>query len=240
MSKVSGLTLDTQRKRIVKRTPRPQVTVVQAAPVEEQPESELVVEPPKTENHLRPEMQREKEGEPEEVKAEVSKKTRKKESKKPEKKHWKEGTSGGHRLRRYEGRLHGDHEEIMDYLHDKGAKQTHRLNREIKKPEMLFGFIELIKPFHKKVSFLNTNFERGQMYGPGAERLREEVGTSFKRAAYKYVLTQIGKGKDNLLQAVVDELTDKEKEELMTAIALSGEKEAAVEFQEKELLVVNE
>ncbi|MCB0339833.1 MAG: hypothetical protein KDD53_09520 [Bdellovibrionales bacterium] len=131
---------------------------------------------------------------------------------------WRERASGGHSLPRFEGRLYGDHPSILSFIRDKATRQTHKLNKEVNKSEILAGLIDLLRPVYKSIDFSNTKFERGQSYGPGAEKMRSEVALSFKRAVYEGIISAMLTGEDEVVNEILLSLHDDDRARLVVVL----------------------
>lgn len=140
----------------------------------------------------------------------------------------------GHTQPRFEVRLSGDHEKLVEDIQRKAFRETLPANKGINNSEIFGGFLEAIRPFRKSISFTSLDFKRGKLYGDGTEKIKVEVGKSIQRSSFEYFLSAIESGGEEVVVEVLRSLSQEQRERLASKILTSFE-----EAEEDERLVAN-
>lgn len=213
MSSSAGLADSAKRARIIRKAVRPPVasrplpTVAQAEAIREPLDSlpevpELEVSRPKVEENV------------ERVTSEAQTETADK--KVPKKKAVIKKI--GHTQPRFEVRLSGDHEKLVEEIQRKAFKETLPANKGINNSELFGGFLEAIRPYRKDLSFSSLSFKRGKLYGEGTERIKIEIGRIIQRSTFEYLLSAIEAGDDEVVRDVLQNLTPERREKILAQI----------------------
>ena len=140
----------------------------------------------------------------------------------------------GHTQTRFEVRLSGDHEKLVEDIQRKAFRETLPANKGINNSELFGGFLEAIRPFRKNISFTSLDFKRGKLYGDGTEKIKVEVGKSIQRSSFEYFLSAIDTGGEEVVGEVLRSLSQEQRERLASKILTSFD-----EVEEDERLVAN-
>ena len=140
----------------------------------------------------------------------------------------------GHTQPRFEVRLSGDHEKLVEDIQRKAFRETLPANKGINNSELFGGFLEAIRPFRKNISFTSLDFKRGKLYGDGTEKIKVEVGKSIQRSSFEYFLSAIESGGEEVVGEVLSSLSEDAKQKIASRILTHS-----IQEEEDERLVVN-
>lgn len=153
-------------------------------------------------------------------------------TKSTQKKKKAQAKKAGHTQPRFEGRLSGDHEKLVEEIQRKAFRESLAANKGINNSELFGGLLEAVRPFRKEIRFTSLDFKRGKLYGDGTERIKVEVGKSIQRSAFEYFLTAIESGSDELVGEVLSSLSEETRQRLasqmLTQTVSEGESEPLV------------
>lgn len=137
----------------------------------------------------------------------------------------------GHTQPRFEVRLSGDHEKLVEDIQRKAYRESLPANKGINNSELFGGFLEAIRPYRKDISFSLLDFKRGKLYGDGTERIKVEVGKSIQRSSLEYFLSAIESGEEGVVGEVLSSLPQERLEKI--ALKLLGSFEETEEDEEE-------
>lgn len=140
----------------------------------------------------------------------------------------------GHTQPRFEVRLSGDHEKLVEDIQRKAFRETLPANKGINNSELFGGFLEAIRPFRKNISFTSLDFKRGKLYGDGTEKIKVEVGKSIQRSSFEYFLSAIESGGEKVVGEVLSSLSEDAKQKIASRILTHS-----IQEEEDDRLVVN-
>lgn len=124
----------------------------------------------------------------------------------------------GHTQPRFEVRLSGDHEKLVEDIQRKAFREAHVANKGINNSELFGGFLEAVRPFRKDLSFSRLDFKRGKLYGDGTERIKVEVGKSIQQSTFEYFLSAVESGEDEIVGKVLSSLSKERREKIAAQI----------------------
>ncbi len=225
MSSSAGLAASAKRSRIKKRAVRPPVA---GRPVagESKPETEEEAEVKQQEAAtIEPsEVEASAEPQPESLESEAAPTEEPSPEKAKSKKKKKAVVKKiGHTQPRFEVRLNGDHEKLVEDIQRKAFREALAANKGINNSELFGGFLEFIRPFRKDISFSSLDFKRGKLYGDGTERIKVEIGKSFERASLEYFLSAIESGENGVVSELFQSMAPDRRDKIIAQIMALSE-----------------
>lgn len=229
MSSSAGLADIAKRSRIKKRAVRPPVAGRPGAAAEMREEVPAVTVEPIQEEQLAQEVT----AAPVEV---IIRKESLVEAVRPERKGKKVAVKKiGHTQPRFEVRLSGDHEKLVEDVQKKAFRESLSANKGINNSEFFGGFLESIRPYLKSLSFSCLNFKRGKLYGDGTERIKVEIGRSLQRSSFEYFLSAIEAGDNDVVREVLDSLSPERRARVAELINSASSQPDSVLFENEQI-----